>query len=319
MTASPKVSDADFVTLFQTVGATELAKRLHVSLRNVHRRRTSIERRLNIRIIAPNGGASGTKISPRKEYPHRVDLEVKDGNVIIASDAHYWPGPRSCAHRGLVHFCKELKPRAVILNGDVIDAPQISRHPPIGWEKRPQLSDEIETAKERLHEIELAAFKAEKVWTLGNHDARFETRLASVAPEYAKIHGMHLHDNFPNWRSAWSAWINDDVVVKHRFRGGMHAPHNNTIWSGKTIITGHLHSAKVTPFDDYDGTRYGVDGGCIADTDAKAFIDYTEDNPKNWRSAFVVLTFVDGALLQPELVLKWDDEHVQFRGKLVKV
>ena len=312
----PKVSDADFVTLFQALGAAKLSDRLGVAERNVYRRRDGIQKRLGIEISTPN---FHRKLKKRKEYPHRVDLQVQDGNVIVASDAHYWPGPPSCAHRALVHFCKELKPQAVILNGDVIDAPQISRHAPIGWEKRPQLAEEIENAKERLHEIENATFKAEKVWTLGNHDARFETRLASVAPEYAKIHGVHLNDHFPNWRSAWAAWINDDVVIKHRFKSGIHAPHNNTVWAGKTIITGHLHSAKVMPFDDYKGTRYGVDGGCIADTDAKAFVDYTEDNPKNWRSAFVILTFIAGQLLQPELVLKWDEEHVQFRGKLVKV
>ena len=91
------------------------------------------------------------------------------------------------------------------------------------------------------------------------------------------------------------------------------------MWAGKTIITGHLHSAKVIPFDDYNGTRYGVDGGCIADTDHKAFTDYTEDGPKNWRSAFVILTFKDGLLMQPELVLKWNEESVQFRGDIIKL
>jgi hypothetical protein len=86
-----------------------------------------------------------------------------------------------------------------------------------------------------------------------------------------------------------------------------------------TTITGHLHSAKVIPFTDYNGTRYGVDAGCIADPDHRAFLDYTEDNPKNWRSAFCILTIVDGNLLIPELAIKWDEDHFQFRGKLIKV
>jgi hypothetical protein len=216
-----------------------------------------------------------------------------------------------------VKFCKDLKPVAVIFNGDVIDAPSVSKHTVIGWETRPKLADEIEAAKDRLHEISLAAYKAEKIWNLGNHDLRFETRIASVAPEYAKIHGVHLKDHFPLWRPAWSTFINDNVVIKHRFKGGIHATHNNTLWAGKTIVTGHLHSAKVTPFTDWNGTRYGVDSGCIADTNEKSFVDYTEDNPKNWRSAFCVLTFRNGLLLQPELVLSWDDECVQFRGEII--
>jgi len=308
------LSEADFISLFEELGATGLARRYGLSVRSVSERRANLEQKFKIAIKTEHPLAS-----KRKEYPHRLNISISNGVVIVASDAHYWPGPPSLMHRAAVHFCKRLKPQAFIFNGDIIDAPQISRHMPIGWEKRPQLADEIEAAKDRLHEIELALFKAEKIWNLGNHDSRFETRLATVAPEYAKIHGVHLNDHFPNWRSAWSCWINDDVVVKHRFKGGIHAPHNNTLWAGKTIITGHLHSAKVIPFDDYNGTRYGVDGGCIADTDHKAFTDYTEDGPKNWRSAFVILTFKDGLLMQPELVLKWNEESVQFRGDIIKL
>ena len=272
------------------------------------------------RVLEQKGYAfnTGSERYPKPgSYPHRAELQIKAGVVLVASDAHYWPGEPSLMHRALVKFCKNLKPAAIIFNGDVIDAPTVSRHPAIGWETRPKLADEIEAAKDRLHEIVLAAYKAEKIWNLGNHDLRFETRLASVAPEYAKIHGVHLKDHFPLWRPAWSTFINDQVVIKHRFKGGIHATHNNTLWAGKTIVTGHLHSAKVTPFSDYNGTRYGVDGGCIADPNAKAFVDYTEDNPKNWRSAFCVLTFRNGLLLQPELVVPWDDECVQFRGEII--
>jgi hypothetical protein len=85
------------------------------------------------------------------------------------------------------------------------------------------------------------------------------------------------------------------------------------------MVTGHLHSAKVTPFTDYNGTRYGVDAGCVADSDARAFTNYTEDSPKNWVSAFCILTFKDGQLLWPELVVKWDEKNVQFRGQIINV
>jgi hypothetical protein len=123
----------------------------------------------------------------------------------------------------------------------------------------------------------------------------------------------------PLWEPCWSVFINDNVVVKHRLRSGIHAPHNNTMWAGRTVVTGHLHSQKIMPITDYNGTRYGVDAGCLADPDAKAFTDYTEDGPKNWRSGFAVLTFKDGRLLMPELVTVWDAGHVQWRGDLVAV
>jgi hypothetical protein len=317
----PKITDAQFIELFREVGAAGVARRLGIAKRYAFLRRANIEKKHRVSVKAPSlvpGPVPEERVG-YQEYPHRVNLKVSDGVVLIAGDAHYWPGEPSIMHKAFVAFCKELKPRAIIFNGDVIDAPTISRHARIGWEERPDLAYEIENAKDRLHEIEKAAGRVERVWNAGNHDLRFETRISFVAPEYAKIHGVHLHDHFPLWRTAWSTWINDAVVVKHRFKGGIHAPHNNTLWAGKSIITGHLHSARVIPFSDYNGTRYGVDTGCIADTDAKAFVDYTEDSPKNWRSAFVVLTFRDGQLLLPELVLKWDNKQVQFRGKVIRI
>lgn len=314
----PAVSDKQFIEVFREFGAAETARRLKVTERAVYKRRASLERAKRISVASPNEEHRRERLE-YADYPQRTILEISDGIILVAGDAHYWPGPAPIMHRALVKFCKELKPRVVVFNGDIIDAPTISRFMPIGWEHRPKLADEINNAKDRLSEIEKAAFKADKVWNLGNHDKRYESRLAHVAPEYAQINGLHLHDHFPLWRTAWATWINDDIVIKHRFKGGIHAPHNNTLWAGKTMITGHLHSAKIVPLSDYNGTRYGVDTGCIADINHAAFVDYTEDGPKNWRSAFCVLTFRGGKLLQPELVLKWDEKSVQFRGKVLQV
>jgi predicted phosphodiesterase len=312
---NPALSDADFIETFERLGAGPMSRKLGMAERGIIARRERLETKYQRQLTSPNPRTTRSNI----QHPHRVAIEVKNGTVLVGSDAHYWPGPASTAHRAFVQFTKEMKPAVVVMNGDAIDAATISRHPPIGWEKRPPLIDEIEAAQERLHEIEKAAGRARKVWTLGNHDGRFETRIATVAPEFAKIHGVHLRDHFPLWEPCWGAWVNDNVVIKHRFKGGLHAPSNNTLWSGRTMVTGHLHSAKVQPITDYNGTRYGVDTGCLADPDAKAFVDYSEDNPKNWRSGFAVLTFKGGQLLQPELALVWDQSHIQFRGEIIKV
>jgi hypothetical protein len=311
-------SDDDLRQLVRTVGVNRTAKILGLTPRAVHLRRRAIEKRTGQKIVTPT--SNGDVPRAAREYPHRAEYQVENGTVLIGSDAHIWPGPSSPALRGFRLFAKELKPKIVILNGDVMDFPQISRHDPIGWESWPSVKAELEAAQDELHKLAIAAPRGcEKIWTLGNHDARFESRLANAAPEFAKIHGVHLRDHFPAWRPAWAAWVNNHVVIKHRFKGGIHATHNATMWSGKTIVTGHLHSAKVTPFTDYNGTRYGVDTGCLADPDAKAFVNYTEDNPKNWRAAFGVLTFKGGKLLPPELALVWDDKHITFRGEIIGV
>lgn len=248
----------------------------------------------------------------------RYHLTVKDGTVVVFSDAHFQPGEHTAAYRALLKFVEVTKPSAVICNGDAFDGSSISKHSRIGWERRPSVKEELQACQDALGEIEKRT-KSKLIWCLGNHDARFETFLSSAAPQYEGVFGIHLKDHFPLWQPCWSCWINDDVVVKHRWKGGYHAAHNNAVSSGKTMVTGHLHSLKVTPYTDYNGTRYGVDTGCLADPDQSCFVDYTEDGPKNWRSGFVVLTFRGGKLLQPELVAVWDENHVQFRGDIIKV
>ena len=316
--AAKYLTDSDFIETFRSGGIVGVCKATGAAPQSVKTRRRHLERTHGITLKSPNknGPAVWQEVGTVQK---RLQETIKDGIVLIGSDSHYWPGIVSTAHRAFVKLARELKPQIIIKNGDELDFPGISRHPSIGWEERPKVVDEIEAAKERLSEIEDASKNSKLFWPLGNHDARFETRLATVAPEYANVHGVHLKDHFPRWKPCWSVWLNDDTVVKHRFKGGIHATHNNTMWSGKNIFTGHLHSLKITPFTDYDGTRYGGDSGTMADPDGPQFENYTEQNPLNWRSGFLVLTFFRGTLLWPETVFVRGQGQVEFRGKVIEV
>ena len=311
-------SDADFVRLFEQLGPAKLADKFGISKRAVYSRRETLEGRYCRQITAPPE-RSNKATRCNIQHSARIHFDVLNGTVLVGSDAHIWPGPLTTAMRAFIKFAGELKPRVLCLNGDVLDFPQVSRHPH-SWEEWPSVADEIEAARKVLVKIEDAVPRNCKLsWCLGNHDSRLETRIATVAPELAKLKGVHLKDHFGDrWQPCWSSWINGEVVIKHRYKGGVHATHNNAVQSGKHIVTGHLHSAKVTPWTDYNGTRYGVDTGCLADPNAEAFA-YTEDNPKNWVSAFAVLTFVNGQLLPPELVTVWGKDEVAFRGEIIKV
>lgn len=321
-----KLPEGDFISLFETLGPRELARKMHYkSVRPVFARRQAIEQRLGIKIIAPKD--TKALIRGDAENPVRLHINIDDGEVLIGSDSHYWPGEISTAHRAFVHFCKTRKQklRAVIKNGDELDGASISRYAPIGWEKRPSLIEEIDSVKDRLGEIEkIIGAACPLFWPLGNHDARFSTRLAHVAPEYARVYGVQLKDHFPFWKPCWSLWINDKVVVKHRIAGGIHATRNNALRAGKTVITGHLHSLKVTPITDYNGTRWGVDCGTMLEPGIGApwgnqVVNYTEDGPLDHRSGFVLLTFRNGELLWPEQIWVRKEGEVEFRGEVIKV
>ena len=308
--SEPACPESEFIELIKEHGPTATAKRLHVTERSVFSRLASIERKLGA-IPRPD------RRSPEPiDVPGRVHFECKNGIIVVGGDAHYWPGIITTAHCAFIKFIQTYKPVAVVMNGDIFDGASISRHAPIAWEKKPSVIQELEACKDRLGEIEGVSGKCSRFWPLGNHDARFESRLAQVAPEYREVHGMHLKDNFPLWEPCWSVWVNDCTVIKHRYKGGVHATHNNTATAGKTMVTNHLHSAKVTPYTDYNGDRWGVDTGTLAEPFGPQFTDYTEDNPRNHRSGFAALTFVNYELLQPELIRVAKPGVVDFRGKL---
>lgn len=312
-----KLSDKEFLEMWKThQSATVIAKIMDMDVRSIHRRRRLIEDKQG-HILAPK---NLPLILSKIESPARKELGIENGIVLVFSDAHFWPSKHTTAFKGLIWAIKELQPKAVIANGDVFDGASISRYPRIGWDSTPSVIQELKACELAMGEIEETAKKARHnvnlVWTLGNHDARFENRLAANAPQYEFVKGFSLKDHFPAWHPCWSCWPTDEVVVKHRWKGGIHATHNNTVNAGVSMVTGHLHSLKVTPFDDYNGTRYGVDTGTLADTNGEQFINYLEDSPTNWRSGFAVLTFHNGKLLWPELVAKYGENQVQFRGKV---
>lgn len=311
-------SDDQFMKWWDEIGPTRLSKRIGTTESNVYKRRRRLEAKYGEPLVTPS------KAYLEAKYPHRLQHEIKNGTVLIGSDFHIWPGQESTALRAFKKFADDVRPSLVILNGDVLDFPSIGRHDAIMWESAPEPYQEIEAAQDHLHDIAKASRRARKVWTLGNHDARFESNLAKNARQYRNIRGVHLSDHFALWEKGWSCAINSLVengrtMVKHKPKGGgMNAARASALNSGVSYVHGHLHSQKVTPITDYNGDRYGVDAGCIADPAYKQFVNYTEDAPLDWRSGFCLLTFKDGRLLMPELVSVWSENSVQFRGSLIR-
>jgi hypothetical protein len=241
--------------------------------------------------------------------------------VIVFSDAHFIPGQRTTAFKGLLWAIEKFKPKAVICNGDAFDGASISRH---DVTDQPQTSviQELKACQGALDEIEEIAksvrHNVKLLFTWGNHDIRFGNRLAQHAPQFKEVLGFKLTDHITEWEFCWAVWATEQCIIKHRYKGGIHATHNNAVSSGVSMVTGHLHSLKVTPFSDFNGVRYGVDTGTLAEPDGPQFT-YAELNPSNHRSGFAVLNFFNGQLLWPELVHKFDEDMVQFRGEVIDV
>ena len=314
-----RTTDDEFIAIWNKYhSAKRVAEVLDIDVRNVHSRRKAIQERYSITLVASDVRSPTFNVTmPGNGI--RAKVEIDDGVIMVASDCHYYPGIISTAHKAFVKLIPELKPKMIVMNGDIFDGASVSRHDPIGWQSLPSVKQELEACTDRLNEIESASKSAKLHWTWGNHDMRFNTRLSSqVGTAFQGVHGMNLTDHFPRWKFSTSIMVNDHTMIKHRYHNGIHAVYNNALKSGTSIVTGHLHSLKVTPWTDYNGSRYGVDTGTMANLDDPAF-DYAEDNPKNWRSGFAVLTFWDGKLMPPELCEVISEGLVYFRGQVIEV
>jgi hypothetical protein len=319
MSGKPVYSDQEFIELWKThESGSAMAKAIGMDLRNILRRKNNLEARYGTQLKSKNSPQQSVKENPAKKM-----LGIENGCILVFSDAHFHPSIHTTAYKGLLWAIKEFQCKVIIANGDIFDGASISRYPRIGWDSTPSVIQELKACEIAMGEIEDTAKKVNKstqlIWTLGNHDARYESRLASNAPQYEQVKGFSLKDHFPAWHPCWACWATDDVVIKHRWKGGTHATHNNTLSSGVSFVSGHLHSLKVTPYTDYNGTRYGVDTGTLADTDGVQFENYLELSPTNWRSGFALLTFHNGRLLFPELIMKYAENQVEFRGKVYDV
>ncbi len=319
---SPISTEQFIKTWHQTNGiVTEVAKILGFSsTAAASNRRKAIEQERGITLPSSSVHSSRNAILRRTHNARRLEIDLPDGVIVVGSDAHVWPGPLTTAQRGFLRILQKLKPEVTVLNGDVFDGAKISRHPAGIWdqESRPNVKAELDACQSFVAHVEQASPHSQRIWTWGNHDARIEYTLAAAVPEYEGVAGFALKDHFPSWQFCMAIFVNSDLVIKHRLANGIHAVYNNAVKSGRSMVTGHLHSLKVTPWTDYNGTRYGVDTGTLADPDGKQF-DYTEEAPGNHRAGFAVLTIREGKLLQPELCQVWDEGRVQFRGELISV
>lgn len=319
-------TDDEFIRIWsEQLSSTKVSRILGISPRSAQARRRSIEGRRGI--VMPTFDENRPAYNDPKfriSANHAViNADIADGVVLIGSDAHIWPGPLTTMQRAFIHFARKIKPTAIIANGDFFDGARASRWAHSSWGdmgQKPSIRQELEAVKDYMSAVVAASPESKRFWTLGNHDARFESKIVSVAPEFEGVQGLSLKDHFPLWHPCWRVDINDDIIVRHRELGGEHADFRNAQTSGKTMVTGHDHRCGVTPWRNYTGTKWGVRCGFMGDSPQDPqYVNYLEAKEPNWLPAFVVLTFRAGRLLWPELCTKHDDDNVEFRGEVITV
>ena len=314
------LTDEEFIEQWKKIGSPLSFAKIHaMSERSVYNRRRSIETRLGLELPSfKDQRISDYKKTEQTVGNTRRGIELEKGRIIVFSDAHFWPDQTTTAFKALLEMIKEFKPTAVVCNGDALDGASISRFPRQDWNAIPSVAEELEACQHFMGEIEAVSKGAKLYWPLGNHDARLEMRIIENLPAFEGVRGTTLKEYFPEWLPCWSFWVNEDTCIKHRWKGGFSAGRANSLNSGVNMITGHTHHLSCMPVGDFNGTRWGVQTGTLADIHGQQFA-YTEDTPKDWNSGFVMLSFERSRLLQPEMIRVWGEDEVEFRGKIHSV
>jgi predicted phosphodiesterase len=324
----PNELDKQFIEAWQKLGSpTLVGKELGMNPRSALNRRASLEIRYDIKLPTHNSlrDPKKEKLKKIQQTPHNVRRGIdvdKVKRVIVFSDAHF-TDTTTTAFKALLLMIDTFKPEVIICNGDAFDGQVLSRFPSINFDQKPTVLEELNACRYHLDEIEkVRPAGCRLIWTLGNHDMRYEAWLVNKVPEYSGVDGFSLKYHFPNWETCWSFWIGEDTVVKHRYKGGRTAGYSNLVGAGGStnIITGHTHVLCSSPITGYQGTWWGVQTGCLADPHSSTF-EYCEDSPKDWRSGFVMLSFDQGRMLMPELIMVTDEQNgeFEFRGCINKV
>lgn len=310
-------TEEEFIAIWNKFGSPcRVARELGVNVKSVYNRRNRLQ---SMGHSLESWNDTSSRRITIKHDEGRIDMNLENGVVIVFSDAHFWPDTRTTMQRSLCSMIKQLKPSAVVCNGDAFDGGTISRFPRIGWDKKPSVIEELKAVDMYLEEIRHSARAGtEFIWPLGNHDARYETKLAATAPEFEGVHGFHLKDHFPHWRPCWTFWINGNTCITHFYHTGIHDGHNNLLKGQCHYITGHTHSLKTSYWTNAMGeTLYAVNTGTLADALGPHNLDYQQGRHGNHRSGFAVLTYKDGNLLMPELAMKYDEDSFMFRGHVL--
>ena len=122
---SDRIKDVDFIEAWnQLKSASAVSKKLKLEVRGVYLRRRRIENKYKIRLIADHSEAADYYV---RDYMSRMDVDIDDATIFVASDAHYWPDEVSKAHQAFVKLVKKHKPEIIIMNGDAVDGASISR------------------------------------------------------------------------------------------------------------------------------------------------------------------------------------------------
>lgn len=294
-----------------------------------------LERRKPTKFVTPAVHVPPVIRSARPAYSG-----VSNDTVVLGDQQAPYEDPE--AHALVLQVLKDLKPTAVVLTGDTVDFPDISRHKD-NPEWHVSTQECIDAGYRLIRDYVEAADTASFTKLIGNHDERIRNeilnraeRLYGVRPapteddpdplealslrrllhldklgvNLIQPNGNYTHAQFP---------IRSDLVVRHGWLTGANAPAKSLQSIDFNLIVGHTHRQSITKrlVHDHEGRvreQFAVETGCLCRLEGG--LGYAVD--PNWAQGFAVATTWEDGSVNAELATIKNDggrKSLFFRGE----
>ena len=182
--------------------------------------------------------------------------------IILFNDIHF-PYHSVQALTSALDYTKKENPDCVVLNGDIIDAFQLSRF--VRDPKKRHFAEELNMFKDFFHILGKTFPKAKIVFKLGNHEERYEHFLWTKAKELEGVDEFKF-ENIIKARAEGIDIVGEKRIINanglniihgHEFASGFFSPVNiarGLYLRGKTsAIQGHNHQTSEHTESDMNG------------------------------------------------------------------
>lgn len=234
--------------------------------------------------------------------------------AVVYGDTHV-PFHDPAAVKVVQGIAKDVKPDVLLNVGDLVDAWQISR-----FDKDPtrkdSLQDNIDEARQHLHEMAQVVPKSRRVLLEGNHENRLGRLICSLEGAHRELPKLRVFQKAMTWPALLELdgigfeWVPERVQSKTPILPKIITKHGTVVrkWSGATAagewakygasgLSGHTHRLGHFLHRDHNGTASWIETGCTCLLDPPYGTDY------DWQQGCVVLSWnADRRLMQTEVV-----------------
>lgn len=191
------------------------------------------------------------------------------GKTAVFSDIHLGIHDKA-ALIAAIQYAKQDRVENIILNGDILDSAQISRHPKHA--DTPKFLNEIELAKQFLEGLR-SEFKDQNIYfKIGNHEDRLERYLMQNADALAGLIDfrklLKLDDLGIRFVESTQFMRIENTYIVHghemKVSGGVNPARALILKAAANVVMGHVHRTSFASIKSLDGKFYkAYTTGCL--------------------------------------------------------